>query len=192
MKILCMGDSLTYGYGVRRNKVWTSILAEEMPGMDFVNRGVSGNTTAEIKKRLMEAVLVEVPDLIILMAGSNDIFMGEGIEAAKKNLVDMITECKKNDVDIIVMTPFPINDETMIQNWKKAGVGGKSQEALLNLRFWIKEFCDSKKILCIDTWRCFSEGGEECRCYYQDGIHLSEYGHKKFSDYILNKIEHIY
>lgn len=186
MKILCMGDSLTYGYGVRRNKVWTSILAQGMPGTEFVNRGVTGDTTAEMKKRLMADILGAIPDQVILMGGSNDVFTGIGIEVTKNNLVDMVTECKKNHVEIIIMTPFPINAETMAENWKKLGVGRKSQEDLLKLRFWIKEFCDTNKILCIDTWKCFPRDIGECKLYYQDGIHLSNYGHEKFSNFILN------
>ena len=41
MKIVCLGDSLTYGYGVPQKDGWVS-LAAQATGHTLVNRGVSG------------------------------------------------------------------------------------------------------------------------------------------------------
>ena len=46
MKIVCLGDSLTYGYGVPRKDGWVS-LAARATGHTLVNRGVSGDTLPE-------------------------------------------------------------------------------------------------------------------------------------------------
>ena len=43
--IICLGDSLTYGYGVRRAQCWTE-LAAEMSGWNVINRGICGDTSA--------------------------------------------------------------------------------------------------------------------------------------------------
>ena len=43
-KIVCLGDSLTYGYGVSRSKVWTK-LAEDKLHIEIINEGICGDTS---------------------------------------------------------------------------------------------------------------------------------------------------
>ena len=47
MELICIGDSLTFGYGVRRNERWTTLAAEES-GWTLRNCGVCGNTTIAV------------------------------------------------------------------------------------------------------------------------------------------------
>ena len=44
MKLICIGDSLTFGYGVRPSQRWTRLCAQET-GWEIVNEGISGDTT---------------------------------------------------------------------------------------------------------------------------------------------------
>lgn len=46
MKIVCLGDSTTYGYMVNRNQVWTSILNTKFnnSNIQFINKGINGDT----------------------------------------------------------------------------------------------------------------------------------------------------
>ena len=44
MKLICIGDSLTFGYGVRPSQRWTRLCAQETGG-EIVNEGISGDTT---------------------------------------------------------------------------------------------------------------------------------------------------
>ena len=47
MDILCIGDSLTYGYGVGRPHTWCAI-ASQLTGWNFINLGANGATTGEM------------------------------------------------------------------------------------------------------------------------------------------------
>ena len=51
--IICIGDSLTYGFGVRRAQCWTK-LAAEMSGWTIVNCGICGDTTGGMLVRMRE------------------------------------------------------------------------------------------------------------------------------------------
>ena len=53
MDMICIGDSLTYGYGVRRAQCWTE-LASEMSGWTLVNHGICGDTTGGMLVRMRE------------------------------------------------------------------------------------------------------------------------------------------
>ena len=44
-KLICLGDSLTFGAGVTRRDCWTSLVQREC-GWTVVNRGISGDTVS--------------------------------------------------------------------------------------------------------------------------------------------------
>ena len=50
MDLICLGDSLTFGLGVRRGRCWTALFAEES-GWNVSNRGISGDTTSGMLAR---------------------------------------------------------------------------------------------------------------------------------------------
>ena len=54
MKLICIGDSLTFGYGVRPSQRWTRLCAQET-GWEIVNKGISGDTTGGMLVRLRAA-----------------------------------------------------------------------------------------------------------------------------------------
>ena len=44
LQVLCLGDSLTYGFAMPRAQIWTALCAAQV-GADFCNLAVNGNTT---------------------------------------------------------------------------------------------------------------------------------------------------
>ena len=80
-KLICLGDSLTFGAGVTRRDCWTSLVQREC-GWTVVNRGISGDTTGGMLVRLHRDVLGPALEerrcggdcRVLVMGGSNDIF----------------------------------------------------------------------------------------------------------------------
>lgn len=69
MRIIFLGDSLTEGtMGVS----YVDKVAKAMPGHHFINRGVNGDTTLNIYRRIHADVVDEKPDGVFLMIGVND------------------------------------------------------------------------------------------------------------------------
>ncbi|MFN8562436.1 MAG: GDSL-type esterase/lipase family protein [Anaerolineae bacterium] len=69
MKIVCLGDSLTWvGYG---GSYYTE-LVRLMPEHEWINAGVGGNTVINLLRRLDEDVLSHQPDGVFVMVGGND------------------------------------------------------------------------------------------------------------------------
>ncbi|MDM0585184.1 SGNH/GDSL hydrolase family protein [Clostridium perfringens] len=52
MNIICIGDSLTFGYGVGQENSWVSLLNDEKN--KFINKGVNGDTSTGILSRIYE------------------------------------------------------------------------------------------------------------------------------------------
>lgn len=71
MRLLCLGDSLTYGYDVSHEKGWVSLSAAALR-WEADNHGMCGDTTWGMLTRLRQLTLSGY-DAFFLMGGSNDI-----------------------------------------------------------------------------------------------------------------------
>ena len=76
-RVVCLGDSITEGLGDERGLGWVGRLAlhlaETYPSKwDINNLGVAGDTSIDIKLRLMTECLPRYPVRLILSAGIND------------------------------------------------------------------------------------------------------------------------
>ncbi len=107
MKVVCFGNSLTYGYLV--NKGYIDYLKDYFPEIDFINSGIPGDTAYDGLMRLEYSVLKHNPDLTIIEFGVNDAFSGFSVNAFKNNLqsiIDRITGIK------ILMIPHRLYYDT--------------------------------------------------------------------------------
>ncbi|WP_020588476.1 arylesterase [Desulfobacter curvatus] len=88
-RIVCFGDSLTRGYGAGNGKDYPSRL-EEMTGVEVINSGVSGDTTAGGLARLEDDVLFYEPDVVLITLGGNDLKNRVNVDTARANLIRII------------------------------------------------------------------------------------------------------
>jgi len=73
--IVCIGDSITYGYTVPRAAAWCA-LAGAMTKNRVINLGLCGDTTAGMLARAESLPDAPRIDAIALMGGGNDLMMG--------------------------------------------------------------------------------------------------------------------
>ncbi len=69
--IIAFGDSLTEGYGLQDEESYPAQLRDAL-GVDVINAGRSGDTTAEALLRIDEDVLLRDPRVVIVLLGGND------------------------------------------------------------------------------------------------------------------------
>ena len=111
--ILCLGDSLTAGYGLEESQAWPALLearlAEARTPSRVVNAGVSGDTTTGGLQRLKFALRTK-PDLVIIALGGNDGLRGQEIpviEANLRTLVERVRAAKA--IPILAGMQLPTN-----------------------------------------------------------------------------------
>jgi len=92
--ILCLGDSLTEGYGVAPEQSFPSLLERRLraaghAGARVINAGISGSTSASAASRLRWQLRAE-PDVLVLALGANDGLRGVDLADTRRNLDEAI------------------------------------------------------------------------------------------------------
>src|SRR3954463_16045443 len=87
--LLCLGDSLTYGYGAATGAAYPQQL-EQLTGYVTKNAGVNGDTAEGALARLPGLLQDNTPGLVLVSIGGNDFLRGmprDGTRAALKSIV---------------------------------------------------------------------------------------------------------
>ncbi|MBF0146252.1 MAG: arylesterase [Magnetococcales bacterium] len=113
--ILCLGDSLTEGFGVASAYSYPSLLQQRLieHGLPIrvLNAGISGDTTQGVLRRLDP--LLDTPVLMaIVTIGLNDAFMGIPPSAIHRTLERIIQKLHQHQIQVILSglilpTDFP-------------------------------------------------------------------------------------
>ncbi len=176
MKIVFMGDSLTYAYGIVRPKVWTSIISDET-GIECINKGINGDTTAGMLSRFREDVIAEQPDFVHIMGGGNDLICEADLGVLKSNLMAMVNHARANKITPIIASVVRVDTSYISEKWLGLPNYDKIQEMTDEYSAWLRDFAKFSKLKFIDYRTLMPEYMvEDISEYYLDGLHLSEKG----------------
>ncbi len=105
-KVLAFGDSLTAGYGLKREEALPFQLqalfdAQGIP-VTFVQGGVSGDTTATALNRLEWTLKRQNPDYAIVALGGNDMLRAIDPAASEKNLRRILDTFKAQNIPVLI------------------------------------------------------------------------------------------
>lgn len=168
-QIVFVGDSITDLFP----------LDDYFSGLDkaVYNRGISGDTTAGVLKRLEGSVLDLEPSKIVIMIGTNDI--NGGVSSAKllKNYEEIITKIKEKlpNTEIYCISIIPQNED--LETYTTLNVE-QSTERILSVNNDLEhELADKFGITYLDLFSLVAdENNRLIKTYSNDGIHLNEAG----------------
>lgn len=105
--ILVFGDSLSAGYGMRADQGWATLLQRRLSaegyGQRVVNASVSGETTSGGMNRLVRALDLHKPEVVILELGANDGLRGLPLNTVAGNLSAMIQTIKQRKARVVLL-----------------------------------------------------------------------------------------
>ncbi|MEX0332370.1 MAG: arylesterase [Puniceicoccaceae bacterium] len=105
-RIVCLGDSLTAGYGLEPEQAYPSILesllTERGRAVTVVNAGVSGDTSAGGLRRLGWIMQQEI-DVLVIALGANDALRGQPVDSTEGNLRGIIRTAREKQPDITII-----------------------------------------------------------------------------------------
>lgn len=178
-KVICIGDSLTTGYGICRELTWFNLLEKKFDNTDFINKGINGNRSTDMLFRFYDDVLLENPTHCLILCGTNDFFFNNSSKKVFENIIFMCSECINNNVTPILLIPILTYETMAIEAWDSyidyKSVNVKIEE----LKTLLKTYCIENNITIIDlntNYTYYKNYSEED--LYIDGVHPSSLGHK--------------
>lgn len=188
MKIVCIGDSLTYGYGVPRRDNWVSLLNKDGQ-VRYVNKGINGDTSGGMLARFHSDVVEEKPRMVIIMGGINDFIMGASLETVKANIMAMVHQSHYHLIIPVIGIPLRSDDRTIRDDWAGFTDFTEVAEKIKLLRSWIFDFGKVFHAEYLDVYHEFAAGTQgEYGDYFIDGLHPDKKGHKIIAEIVAVKV----
>ena len=172
MKILCIGDSNTYGYDPRsyigsrypEDVRWT----ERLHGFDVVNCGVNGMTVPRRPLRYLGQINANDPDLVIIMLGTNDLITGSGAEEITGRMENFLDSISRAGKPVMIISPpvlqygeWVLDDDIVEESENLGALYGELAE---------RKGCR------------FADAGKWDIDVTFDGVHFSPEGHAAFAE----------
>ena len=113
-KIVCIGDSNTYGYDPRsyladryaKNVRWTGLLKEA--GFEVINLGMNGVCIPKDGKTLLPLLAQYEPyDLCVIMLGSNDLLTGADAKETGQRMKAFLKDLADQNDRLLLVSPVP-------------------------------------------------------------------------------------
>jgi acyl-CoA thioesterase-1 len=100
--VVCLGDSLTAGYGLSAEEAWPALIQSRIDAQGLslrvVNAGVSGDTSAGALRRV--DWLLQLPISVLVVAlGGNDLLRGQDPAALRRNLEAIVARTREAHPD---------------------------------------------------------------------------------------------
>ena len=129
MTIVCLGDSTTAGTPLFKSPIeappdgegdersqFAYWLRQAHPDWVVLNRGVNGERSDEIAARFDRDVAAHRPDVVIVIAGVNDVYQGRPVEHVTTQLDSMYRRALGQGIRVVAGSIVPYNTATADQN----------------------------------------------------------------------------
>ena len=177
-RIVFIGDSITEG--------WSDFSPEFFQQNNFVNRGISGQTTPQMLIRLKPDAVHLDPKMIVINGGTNDIAGNTGPSTPEMiidNLCSMAEIAIKNNIDVALTTILPVykypgNDEV-----------ADPPKIISFINSALEEYCKKNSLICVDYYSSMVDGKKGLKSEYgNDGVHPIKEGYEVMEKAIKNVI----
>lgn len=158
-RVVFMGDSITEAWNIGDPSLFA-------PG--FIDRGISGQTSAQMVLRFYQDVVALQPKVVHIMAGTNDIAGNTGPstpEDYKNNIRTMVDLAQAHRIKVILGSILP----TDRINWQP---DFRPAEQVRQLNAWLQQFAKERKLVFANYYPVLSSktGGMKTE-FTNDGVH---------------------
>jgi lysophospholipase L1-like esterase len=182
MKIVCIGDSLTYGYGVDPFDSWVSVVRRST-GLDIINKGINGDTTEGMLYRFEMDVISKNPDSVFVMGGSNDLIMNIEPSLVESNITVMCRLAIEKSIEPIIGIPPNVDIGNVREDWANYSDFSKVAKRLAKYRQGLLLYSRNSEIKYLDFYSEIEKRAiDGIGGLYFDGLHFNEMGHRIMAD----------
>ena len=176
-RVVFMGNSIT--------ESWKNIDPSFFNNKNFINRGISGQTSPQMLLRFQKDVIDLKPSIVVISAGINDIAENTGpisLSDILKNIISMTELAKANKIYVILSSILPANRFPWRLKLKPA-------EKIIALNKMIKSYAVKNKIVFVNYYKAMvdDEKGLDKK-FSEDGVHPNLDGYRVMEPLILKAI----
>jgi lysophospholipase L1-like esterase len=135
-----------------------------------LNRGVNGERTDQIRARFARDVVAARPEVVVIIAGVNDVYQGVPADAVERELAAMYAAARAEAIPVVAGSIIPYNTATPAQN-----------AAMHAINRWIRDYAaagDGRMVFC-DTRAAVAAPGAPNRLVSSpDDLHPSPEGYR--------------
>jgi len=168
-RVVFYGDSITDGWH----------LDEYFPNKPYVNRGISGQTTAQMLVRFRQDVIDLQPKAVIILAGTNDIAGNTGpisVAEIEANCTTIAELARLHNIKLIYSSVLPVHEYT-----ERASdmFTQRPPEKIVALNSWLKDYCAANDCAYLDYFSAMvDDKGYMKKELADDGLHPNAAGYK--------------
>jgi lysophospholipase L1-like esterase len=157
-----MGDSIT--------ELW-KVAHPDFFGENYIDRGVSGQTTAQMLVRFRQDVIALKPAVVHILAATND-FAGNGgsttLEAIKNNIASMVDLALANDIRVVLGSVPPAGAFP----WRPTVL--EPAQHIVEMNDWLRRFAREKNLIYVDYHEPLADERDAMKHPNRDGYSVME------------------
>ena len=180
-RVVFMGNSIT--------EFWSTNSTFFLNNKQYINRGISGQTTPQMLLRFRQDVINLKPQLVVILAGINDIAENTGpstIEMILNNIISMVELAKNNGIEVMLSSVLPAAEFPWSPTIKPAQI-------VIELNKQIKLYAEQNTIIYIDYFSAMkNELNGMRKDLANDGIHPNKKGYAIMEPILSKKINQIF
>lgn len=170
-RVVFMGDSITDAWG----RGAYAATAPFFPGKPYINRGISGQTTAQMLLRFYPDVVAHKPKAVVFLAGTNDIAGNLGpvsIESIENNLAAMADIARANGIKVVMASLLPVCD------YHRPQTAQRPPEKIKELNAWIRAAAEKNRYVYLDYYSAMLDDKGMLKAdLTNDGLHPNAAGY---------------
>lgn len=182
-RVVFMGNSITESWPHRSKEFWNN--------KNYICRGISGQVSAQMLLRFRNDVVDLEPEIVVILAGTNDIAQNRGfvpLEKIADNIKSMAEMADYHGIKVILCSVLPAIDFP----WRP---GLKPADKIVDLNDMLKEYSDSKGIPWVDYYSAMvdDQKGLQVPAFTSedDLVHPNEAGYKVMEKLIVKALDQI-
>lgn len=158
-RVVFLGDQITELWG-----------ANFFPSQPFLNRGIVGQTSAQMLVRFQQDVVAMKPKVVVIQAGMNDLLVAtQGVMA--DNVLSMMDIARANGIRVVLASVTPVCDCYTKQT------GLRPQGKIIGLNGWIKDFAARSGAVYLDYYSVLADGRNFKKGLTGDGLLPNDAGY---------------
>jgi lysophospholipase L1-like esterase len=165
-RVVFMGDSIT--------ELWKHAHPDFF-GESYVDRGISGQTTAQMLVRFRQDVIALKPSVVHILGGTNDIAGNGGpttLDAIKNNIASMVDLAVANDIRVVLGSIPPAG----MFPWRPSIV--EPAQHIVEMNDWLRRFARDRNLIYVDYHEPLADERDAMKqTFSNDGVHPNRDGY---------------